>query len=360
MRPGSEPRAIHLDVQPAGGVSINADGDLSAGVADAHMVLKRPVAYQNTGGTRSPVGARYSIDTEGGVSIDVDPYDPNQALTVDPVLDYSTFIGGTKITGMAVDADGAAYLAGTASAELFDPHDSDLASADIPADYGSQNYNSGDNIFVLKVAPDGQHVAYIAMLGSSLKDRSAGIAVTAQKEAILGAVTLGTDYPIAQPLRNPRHDIDANATYNVVTKLSADGSSIRYSYYHSRRRDAAFEIGRVDPLVAVDPAGNTVVASVGELPSARVPRPPPTDSEYSCGSVIATRIISTDDAEDSAVCLAATKINALAVDSDGHIHLAGSAISAFFGKSAISTSVPNPTAFNTESGSARLILRKNR
>ena len=347
VRPGADPQSIRLRLQAAGEVSVDANGDLALGIAGAQVTLKRPAVYQKRGDDVSQIGARYRIHTGGAVSIDVDAYDRSQALIVDPVLEYSTFVGGTRITGIAVDAEGAAYVAGTVSRELLDSADSDLSQVEIPVDYRSRDYGSGDNTFVLKIAPDGQHVAYIAVLGSRLNDRSAGIAVTAGKEAILGAVTQGTDYPMVKPLRNPLHDIEANAIYNVVTGLSADGASIRYSFYHSRRTDAAFESGRLDPLLAIDGHGRTVIATSGNLPGARAPRPPPTDTDYRCGGIIATRLQAAGDVEDVSLCLAATTLNGLAADRQGNIHLAGSTASAFFGHGAISTQIPNPAPTNT-------------
>ena len=52
---------------------------------------------------------------------DVGAYDFSQPLVIDPVmLRYSTYLGGdSKATGVAVDAAGNAYVAGTTSSASF-------------------------------------------------------------------------------------------------------------------------------------------------------------------------------------------------------------------------------------------------
>ena len=86
-------------------------------VAGGKVALQKPVIYQEVSGERREIAGNYSIVNDRQIRFSVAGYDHTQPLTIDPILNYSTFLGGTGTfcdlaSGIALDAAGNAYMAG--------------------------------------------------------------------------------------------------------------------------------------------------------------------------------------------------------------------------------------------------------
>ncbi len=86
-------------------------------VAAGKVALQKPLIYQEVNGERREIAGNYAIGSDHRIRFAVAGYDHTQPLTIDPILDYSTFLGGTGTfgdlaTGLALDAAGNAYLVG--------------------------------------------------------------------------------------------------------------------------------------------------------------------------------------------------------------------------------------------------------
>jgi hypothetical protein len=115
VRPGAHSGAIALQVQGAQSWSLDSAGDLVLHTAAGDVVQRAPVAYQEISGTRRNVAARFVLRNNGTVGFAVGAYDASTPLTIDPVLSYSTYLGGSAedmATGIAVDSAGSAYITG--------------------------------------------------------------------------------------------------------------------------------------------------------------------------------------------------------------------------------------------------------
>jgi hypothetical protein len=102
-----------------------------------------PVSYQRIGGERIPVKSRYKLTGDGSYGFWVGAYDPRYPLIIDPGLDYSTFLGGTRDdTGRAIAVqEGRAYVTGR------------TGSADYPTTSGAfdRTFNGPSDAFVTKL-----------------------------------------------------------------------------------------------------------------------------------------------------------------------------------------------------------------
>ena len=90
-------------------------------------------------------------------------YDTRRPLVIDPVLAYSTYLGGSNIDNgesIAVDAAGAAYVAGLTSSAAFPTTPGALETS----------YNGGVDAFVAKLAPSGASLVYATYLGGSFSE----------------------------------------------------------------------------------------------------------------------------------------------------------------------------------------------
>ena len=120
--PGADPRVIRLRFEGASRLSIDASGNLVISMAGGDLIERAPVAYQEIDGVRRPVAARYELHGKNEVAFRVARYDRRQPLTIDPVLIYSTFLGGSsteQASGVAVDGSGSAYVTGVTSSLDF-------------------------------------------------------------------------------------------------------------------------------------------------------------------------------------------------------------------------------------------------
>src|SRR5437899_573824 len=122
VSPGADPKAITLAFEGMDGVAIDALGDLVLRADGGEVHLRKPVVYQDQNGQRAVIPARYVLKAERQVAFEVAAYDATKLLIIDPVLAYSTYLGGSATDighGIAVDAAGNAYVTGDATSSDF-------------------------------------------------------------------------------------------------------------------------------------------------------------------------------------------------------------------------------------------------
>jgi hypothetical protein len=136
---------------------------------------------------------------------------------------YSTFVGGTAFdsgNGIAVDDEGAAYVAGF------------TGSTNFPTTAGAHDptHNGGSDAFVLKLTPSGAALDYSSYLGAGgfSFDGANGIAVDDEGSAyVTGFAGSGTF-----PTTPGAHDSSHNGRNDVfVTKFDPSGSALAYSTF---------------------------------------------------------------------------------------------------------------------------------
>src|SRR5205085_3481250 len=113
VRPGADPGAIGLSFQGADQMSLDAAGNLVLHTSGGDVVEHAPVVYQDLGGARQAIAGQYVLGDNGQVGFAVGAYDASRPLIIDPVLSYSTYLGGNGVDhsyGIAVDGSGNAYI----------------------------------------------------------------------------------------------------------------------------------------------------------------------------------------------------------------------------------------------------------
>ena len=78
--------------------------------------------YQLADGVRQEVAGNYVLKSLGDVGFEVAAYDHTRPLVIDPVLVYSSYLGGNGADGgnaIAVDAAGNAYITGDTASSIF-------------------------------------------------------------------------------------------------------------------------------------------------------------------------------------------------------------------------------------------------
>ena len=115
VEPGSDPKQIRLAFEGAEGVSIDDGGGLRLRTAAGDVRQYRPVVYQEIAEMRRPIGGRYALRDDGAVAFEVDAYDREHPLVIDPKVEYSTYLGGSgndQAFAIDVGPDGSIYVAG--------------------------------------------------------------------------------------------------------------------------------------------------------------------------------------------------------------------------------------------------------
>jgi hypothetical protein len=342
VAPDADPKKIVLAFKGADKLEINSQGELVLHAAGGEILQRKPVIYQETDGVRQEIAGRYVRKGANRVGFEVAAYDTSRPLVIDPiVLSYSTFLGACcSGTGITVDADGNAYITGTASSNL-------------PTTAGAFQSTPRDSndAFVAKFDPTGSTLVYSTYLGGSGRDSSNGIAVDASGNAYVTGSTGSSDFPTTlgafQPLFGGGSTFQAEfrASDAFVTKLNATGSALIYSTYLGGFDDDG------TTGIAVDAAGNAYVggrtscAQTSSTPTTRCENNFPTtpgafNTTFTATSFVSGFVTKLNAAGSALVysTYMGAGVNAIALDTDGNAYLAS-----FFVQ-------PTPGAFQTIPG----------
>lgn len=302
VAPGADPERIVLLVDGARSQEVDAAGDLLVQLGGGEIRLRKPVAYQKAGDTRREVPCRFRLLSGNRLAFALEAWDRDRPLIIDPVVVWSTHLGGRdedEARAVATDAAGNLWVTGRTRSPNFpvkgstppaapfaDAFVSKLspwgvpvfstylggrtsieeahgiaidgagnawvtgltASSDFPLVHPvpARYRGDGGEIFVAKFAPDGELLASSHLGGVMDTEHGDGIAVGADGGPWIVGYTFSPDFPVVLPVEPLEHDNP------FVMKLSADGSVLQLST----------TLGMLDSLsgVAVDPAGQAWLA----------------------------------------------------------------------------------------------------
>jgi hypothetical protein len=235
LAPGADASRIRWRYQGAAGVQLDVtSGDLIVSLRPAQISLseKAPRAWQTVGRRQVPVAVRFALAADGSIGFALGSYDRTRPLVIDPLLVYSTYLGGADGdtgTSIAVDQSGDAYVTGM------------TLSADFPGAGPPQpGFGGGDcgasrcyDAFIAKLGADGQ-LAYSTYLGGDGWDEGRGIAVDEAGSAVIVGATGSRNFPV-HSARQPSYGGHGASPLpfgdGFVARLSVDGQSLVYSTY---------------------------------------------------------------------------------------------------------------------------------
>ncbi len=260
VAPGADPGQIKLAFDGTSDIRVAASGDLLLTTTLGEVRLQKPVVYQlEMDGHKTLVAGQYvmgadsasfhaSRTTNHEVRIQLAAYDQTKPLVIDPVLLFSTHLGGNGPDGgrgIAVDANRNMYVTGL------------TASVDFPTLNPLQTSYGGGNLdaFVTKLNAAGALV-YSTYLGGSgveygfevafpmnLNYGGPGIAVDMAGNAYVAGTTQSTNFPTL----NANQPVNGNffggaADDAFVTKLSPTGGLVYSTYLGGDSSDYGFAI----------------------------------------------------------------------------------------------------------------------
>jgi hypothetical protein len=224
VAPGANPTIIKMGFEGASKLNVDAQGDLVLVVAGGQVRMKKPLIYQEVNDIRQEVEGSYLLLGEGQVGFYVGAYDTTKRLVIDPVLVYSTYLGGSVQDygyDIAVDSSDNAYVTGATAS-----YDFPIVNPLQP----SKLTGSGSvTIFVAKLNSSGSALVYSTYLGGTGIEAGTGIAVDNVGNAYITGVTNSFDFPTVSPLQPTNNGGYCGDAF--LTKLNSTGSELIYSTY---------------------------------------------------------------------------------------------------------------------------------
>lgn len=255
LAPGADPNQIALEFDGADRIELDTNGDMVAWVGGLPVRWQKPVVYQEFNGQRIKVACDYRLD--GGsltyevkrshrIGFELAAYDSSRPLVIDPVLVYSTYLGGSE-------NDRPGYGAGRAIAADFQGNACVVGytkSLNFPVTNALQPQRAGgDDAFVTKLSRSGE-LLFSTYLGGVGNDYAHAVALDLQGNIYVAGGTISTNFPVVKPLQAAL----AGSGDGYVATLTSDGATISFSTYWGGTVGDSFN------GVAVDPAGNIHLA----------------------------------------------------------------------------------------------------
>lgn len=246
VAPGADPGHIVMEFEGADRLGIQDGGDLVLKVGGQEVRWKRPVVYQEVNGQRLEIAGQFRIQQTSGVSargqfaasdmssprgvrnaervaFELTAYDPRLPLVIDPILIYSSYLGGSGVDDarkVAVDGQGNVYIAGY------------TLSTDFPIKnaLNSQNAGGGNDVFISKLTPAGDLLfsTYLGGTGTDAWAGNVGLAVAPSGQSLLVGGTTSQDFPVTNAVQGWFGGGTRDA---FVASLTPDGDDLVFSTY---------------------------------------------------------------------------------------------------------------------------------
>jgi hypothetical protein len=234
VAPNADPNVIALHFDGARAVHVDDDdGTLVLQTPVGDIRHSAPVVYQESDGERDRIAGRWVITGPQKVGVRVSAYDQARPLIIDPLISYSSYLGGRgddRGWDIALDTAGNIFVAGSTTSPSFPGAPQRDATSDVA--------------FVTKLNAGGQ-LLYSTFILETSERGATGVAVDAVGNAyVTGQTSLWR----------------ATAPNDVfVAKLDAFGRIVRpFGYFFTFGGDQ-IEWGN---RIAVDGNGNAYVAGV--------------------------------------------------------------------------------------------------
>ena len=237
---GTDASNIAVEVEGADGLRVSADGTLEIATAAGTLLQKPPRVVQRG----RELETRYRLEGKKRVGFEIATYDRTSAILIDPVLGYSTYLGGSGNDSnypntIAVDASGNAYVTGATMGSF-------------PVTTGTEQTVFGGyyDAFVAKLNPSGSALVWSTYLGGSDADLGNAIAIDSSGNVYVAGQTYGNTFPTTSGAYQTTYGGSEDA---FVAKLDSSGAALLYStYLGGSTSDYGYGI-------AVDSSGNAHV-----------------------------------------------------------------------------------------------------
>jgi Beta-propeller repeat len=264
VSPGSDAHQIELNFAGATNVSVAGNGDLVLGVDGRELRFEAPHIYQKSSAGVQTVAGSFVMRSKDSAGFEIGAYDRSRTLVIDPVLAFSSYLGGTgdesctAITGatagfvphcpsIAVDSGGRIYVAGaTKSTGTFSGVTPTVIGAMGTADVFVSRISLSSTGGVTTSTLD--YVTYIGGAGGI--QYPTGIGVDSGFNVYVAGTTNSSTYPTTSSAFQSAA-VAPGTNHAFVSKIDSTGSVNLYSTYLSGS--------------GVDTASNMALDSLGRV-----------------------------------------------------------------------------------------------
>ncbi|HEY1463463.1 MAG TPA: SBBP repeat-containing protein, partial [Terriglobales bacterium] len=232
-----DPSELKLHFAGSDNLKLVVNGDLVIATKAGDVHLHAPQVYQQFGMTRREVSSRYVLSADNNVQFSLGTYDHSRELVIDPILTYSTYLGGTgsescsAILGTANAISGCPAITTDAISNVYIAGISN--SADFPNPTAAPTKTGTANVFIAKINTNGTGAAQLinsVFLGGNGTDFPAGIVIDSGFHVIVAGTTSSTNFPVIKAYQGA----PASAGNHVfVTELDLTSDTLDYSTYLS-------------------------------------------------------------------------------------------------------------------------------
>ena len=247
LLPGADPELVRLAITGAT-PSISAQGDLELETTSGKWIQRRPVAYQQRGEERVQIDCAYRLVGKGEVALAMASYDKTLPLIVDPVVDYSSYLGGSSSdygNAVRIGPSGFLYVAGTTESSNFPT----LAGVD-------SSLGGSSDAFVAKIDPATGRLVYATFLGGSNADTATAIAVGSDGAAYVTGLA-----EARYPTTTGAYQTGSYPQAGFVTKLAPAGNQMSYSTMLPGTTPTAIEVDSQGRAAVTGAAGTSFVTT---------------------------------------------------------------------------------------------------
>lgn len=222
VAPGADERQIVLEFSGIASMSLRPDGALRLTTESGELVEEAPIAWTESARGKRKVAASFVLLGENRVGFRVEGRDRSERLVIDPVLDYSSYLGGSG-------SDTIASILGGVNAR-----DSDMRvagstlSPDFPTLSGAPPHAPANwDAFYAAYSLEASSIRWIVFVGGSADDRGVHG----------GGTTHSSDLPVSA--NAPQRDYAGNGDAFMVS-LTDFGGLQTSTYVGGSQRDELF------------------------------------------------------------------------------------------------------------------------
>ena len=192
VSPDTDPGAIALRFQGADSLRVETDGSLSVKTRAGLLRHGRPSAWQERRGVRVAVPVAFDLRGPSRVGFRLGPHDPALALTIDPVISFACYYGGTggaSVRQLFPDPDGSLLVVGASTGTglaLPGALDESVAKVDL---------------FLAKFGPVGSTLQVATYIGGAEDELFSRAAIDAGGSLWLAGSTFSPDFPVWVPFQ---------------------------------------------------------------------------------------------------------------------------------------------------------------
>jgi hypothetical protein len=233
VAPHADPKQIQLAFAGASKIQLDGQGNLNleTGSGPDRLELTRPIAYQTRqSGERSEVAVKFTTAADRSVGFELGEYDASLPLVIDPVVQYSTYYGGSgedEFVAIAVDLNSdSVWVVGSTD------------SADIITNGGGlngANASAGRDILIAQFvgAGNGQlTINYSSTMGGTLNDEPTAIGVAPNGFVYVVGSTGSVDFPTVNPYSSTFQGLSDAFIFGLdPTQTQNGGSALIYSTF---------------------------------------------------------------------------------------------------------------------------------